>query len=70
MTLQSTRELVVIPTHREAQLHANVSPVTLHFSQFDGLGLSERLSEIWVRIFFDECAKFGGGDGGHGGPGF
>jgi hypothetical protein len=70
MVLQGTRKLVVIAAHGETQLHANVSPVTFHFSQIDGLGLSERLSEIWVRIFFEQCAKFGGGDGGHEGPGF
>jgi hypothetical protein len=67
---EATRELVLISTDRKTQLHANVSPVTFHFSEVDCLRLAKRLSEIWVRIFFNECAKFGGGEGGHEGPGF
>ena len=60
MAYEGTRKLVLIPTDRKTELHANVSSVTFHFRDIDGSGLSERLSEIWVRIFFDQCAKFGG----------
>ena len=70
MALQAARELILIPAHRKTQLHTNVSPVTFQFRQVDGLGLPERLSEIWVRIFFDQCAKFCGREGGQEGRGF
>jgi hypothetical protein len=60
MLQQATRELFLIPAHGKSQLHANVSLVTVHVRDDDGLGLPERLSEIWVRIFLDQCAKFGG----------
>ena len=60
MGRQAARELLLIAAHREAQSHANVSPVTLQLGGFDRLGASQGLSEIWVRIFFDQCAKFGG----------
>src|SRR5688572_7198153 len=65
MGLQSGRKLFLIAAHGEPELHANVSPITIHFRNVDRLGLSKRLSEIWVRIFFNECAKFGGSHSGH-----
>ena len=55
----------MIAAYGESELHANVSPITIHFRNVDRLGLSKRLSEIWVRIFFNECAKFGGSHSGH-----
>ena len=70
MSEQASRKLVSVSTHWKTQLHANVSPVTFQVRYVDRLGLSERLSEIWVRIFFNQCAKFGGSEGGHEGRGF
>ena len=37
-----------------------MSPFTFQLRQLDRLGAAEGLSEIRVRIFFDQCAKFGG----------
>ena len=65
MSRETTRELVLIATHGKSQLHANVSPITFHIRDIHCLGLPKRLSEIWVRIFFNECAKFGGRHLGH-----
>jgi hypothetical protein len=62
---ESAREFITIAANRKAQAHANVTRITLHFGDFDCQSRVQRLSEIWVRIFFDECAKFGGSNGRH-----
>jgi hypothetical protein len=62
---EAPRELLLVIPDREAEGDPNVSPITFQLSGFDGLGGSERRCEIWVLIFFDQCAKFGGRHGGH-----
>ena len=65
MSRQIARKLCLIAANGEAELHTNVSSITIHFRNVDRLSLPKRLSEIWVRIFFNECAKFGGCHSGH-----
>lgn len=60
MSSQPASELFFISADWKAEYGANVTPVTLQIGERDRLDTAECLSEIWVRIFFDQCAKFGG----------
>jgi hypothetical protein len=60
MAGETPRKFRLITADREAKNHANVSPITLQFCEFDRLRTPQGLPEVWIRIFFDQCAKLGG----------
>jgi hypothetical protein len=60
MARKAARKFRLITADREAKNHANVSSITLYFRQFDRLRTPQGLTEIRIRIFFDQCAKLGG----------
>jgi hypothetical protein len=58
--LQGARELRPVIGDGIAENHANVSPFTFQLGRFDGASGPERLSEKWILIILDQCAKFCG----------